>query len=122
MGSTGGDDRKPAPYMANWFSRFMFKNLTKAQSELTFMMSPGQLTQLISNPIPLTSLLSKTFKTITNGFDETRDLLFGENSANDMTPRFYYLMQWSYGGTQIARFIELHEQYKKTPYLVNTVR
>jgi hypothetical protein len=122
MGTSAGDDKKQAPYMANWASRFMFKNLTKAQSELTFMMSPAQLTQLIANPIPLTSMLTKALKTLTNGFDETRDLLFGENSVNDNTPMGYYLLQWSYGGSQVARLIELYKQYEKSPYMVTTAR
>ncbi len=122
LGSGGGDDRKQPPYMANWFSRFIYKNMTKAQSELTFMWSPAQLTQLIRNPIPMSGLLTRTMSTISNGLDETRDWLEGENSLSDKTPAGYYTLQWIYGGGQIARLLELYKQFEKSPYLVNTQR
>jgi hypothetical protein len=117
LGAGGGDDKKKPLYMANWGTRLIFKNLTKAQSELTFMWSPIQLAQLISNPFPLTSILTKSLKTVTNGLDESRDLLVGENSISDKTPMGYFLLQWIYGGGQIARFTELYKQYEKSPYL-----
>jgi hypothetical protein len=80
------------------------------------MWSPAQFVQLIKNPIPMTGLLTRGINTIVNGFDETRDLLFGENSVNDKTPSFYYLIQWTYGGGQLARFFELYKQFEKSPY------
>jgi hypothetical protein len=117
----GGDgDGEEAPYMANWFSRFMYKNFTKAQSELTFVWSPQQLAQLIKNPIPMTGLLTRAISTGMNGFDEARDLLNGEDSLNDKTPVGYYLLQWVYGGGQIARFAEFYSQYEKSPYLTTS--
>lgn len=116
----GGDDGEQPPYMANWFSRFMYKNFTKAQSELTFMWSPKQLAQLIKNPIPLTGLLTRTINTTMNGMDEIRDMLGGENSLSDKTPMGYYTLQWIYGAGQTARLIELYKQYQKSPYVVTT--
>jgi hypothetical protein len=119
LGAGGGDDGKQPPYMANWFSRFMYKNLTKAQSELTFMWSLPQFTKLLSNPVPMVGLLTRGLSTAMNGFDEVRDLLVGENSLNDKTPFPYYTLQWIYGGGQIARLMEAFPQYKQTPYTVN---
>lgn len=118
LGAGGGDDknREQPYYMRNWFSRFMFKNFSKAQSELTFMWNPLEFARLIRNPIPMTGLLTRFISTIMNGFDESRDLLVGENSVSDKTPTPYYLIQWVYGGGQIARFIELYKQYEKSPY------
>jgi hypothetical protein len=118
LGSGGGDDEKQPPYMANWFSRFMYKNLTKAQSELSFMWNPLQLISLTKSPVPMAGLLTRFVSTVMNGFDETRDLLVGENSLSDKTPFPYYLIQWIYGGGQIARLIELFKQFEKSPYTV----
>ena len=105
--------------MANWFSRFVYKNLTKAQSELSFAWSAPQLFKLISNPIPMSGLLTRSLKTVFNGFDETRDFFFGEDSLNDNTPFPYYTIQWIYGGGQVARLIELYKQFEKSPYTVS---
>jgi hypothetical protein len=117
LGVGGGDDDEPTPYMANWFTRFAFKNFTKAQSELTFMWSPRQLVQLIKNPVPMTGLLTRGLSTVSNAFDESRDILAGENSLSDKTPVGYYFLQWMYGGGQVARLVELYKQYEKSPYL-----
>jgi hypothetical protein len=122
LGSGGGDDKKQPPYMANWFSRFMYKNMTKAQSELTFMWSPQQFAQLVRNPIPMTGLLTRAMSTISNGLDETRDMLEGENSLSDKTPAGYYTIQWIYGGGQIARLLELYKTFEKSPYASNAMR
>ena len=45
-----------------------------------------------------------------------RDWLVGENSSQDKSPFGYYFIQWVPGGSQLARFFELFEEYKKSPY------
>jgi len=124
LGAGGGDDKdgEQPYYMRSWFTRFMYKNMGKAQSELTFMWSPAQFAQLIRNPIPMTGLLTRILSTFMNGFDETRDMLVGENSISDKTPIGYYMIQWIYGGGQIARLIELYKQYEKSPYMTTSFR
>jgi hypothetical protein len=122
MMGAGGDDGDPPPYMSSYISRLFYKNFTKAQSELTFMWDPRQLIQIFRNPIPMTGLLTRSINTISNGFDETRDLLMGENSLSDKTPMGYYFIQWIAGASQTARLIELFEQYKKSPYVITNVQ
>lgn len=117
LGGGGGDDKKEPPYMANWLSRFAYKNFTKAQSELTFLWNPGEAIKLFSNPVPMAALLKRAMNTGVNGFDEIRDFMSGENSLSDKTPAGYHMLQWIYGGSQVARLIELYKQHEKTPYL-----
>lgn len=118
----GGDDGKAPPYMANYFSRLIYKNFTKAQTELTFMWDPRELVQMFRSPIPMSGLLTRGINTLNNAFDETRDLLYGENSLSDNTPMGYYFLQWIYGASQTARLIELFDQYKKSPYVIKNVQ
>jgi len=110
------DDDDQARYYHNWLTRNAYKILTKSYSELVFMWSPNQLAQLMKNPIPMWSLLTLAQKTLVNGVDETRDFLYGENSSQDKSPAGYYMLQWAYGGPQLARFIELYKSYEKSPY------
>lgn len=116
-----GDDDKPR-YMDNWATRNIYKILSKANSELAFMWSPTQFLQLMKNPVPMTSLLTLTQKTIKNGYDETLDLVKGENSPQDKSGPGYYLLQWFPGGSQLARFFELFPEYKKSPYAPGKAR
>lgn len=112
-----GDDGKPR-YMNNFVTRTFFKAFSKAGSELTFIWNPSEFIRLIRNPWPLTGMLVRFQKTVTNGFDEGRDLVFGEESNRDSTPSGYYLMQWMYGGSQLERFFEVFDNFKRSQYQV----
>lgn len=110
-----GDDDEPR-YMSNFMTRNLYKILTKAESELAFMWTPGELLKLISNPVPMASMLTVTGKSIRNFTDEMRDWANGENSSQDKSPMGYYFMQWVPGGSQLGRFFEFFDEYRKSPY------
>jgi hypothetical protein len=112
-----GDDGEPR-YMDNYISRLLFKTMAKANSELSFVWSPTQMAQIIKNPLPMSAMFTDIIKLTSNTFDEGRDIIFGENSPYDKSPSFFYTMQMAYGGNQLARFLELYEQYKKNPYVL----
>jgi hypothetical protein len=112
-----GDDGEPR-YYENRVTRAIFKIFSKAGSELTFMWNPAEFVKLVKNPWPLTSLLTQTLNTAVNGFDETRDIMFGENSKQDKSPIGYYMFQYMYGAPQLMRTLEVYENMKKNPYSV----
>jgi hypothetical protein len=114
-----GDDGKPR-YMENFITRTFFKTFSKAGSELTFMWNPSEFLRLVRNPWPLTGLLVQLQKTAFNGFAEGRELVFGANEKDkrDTTPAGYYTLQWMYGGSQLERFFELYDNFKKSQYQV----
>jgi len=110
-----GEDGEPR-YMDTWFFRTIYKVLTKAESELSFMWNPDEFMQMVKNPIPLTGLLASLKQTVFNTADEALDWATGRPDTQDKTPIGYYSMQWMYGGSQIARLIEIYKQYEKSPY------
>ena len=112
----GGDDDESPRYMRTWTTRTIYKTLSRANSELTFMWNPAELVRLFKNPVPITMLLSDVINILKNTFDEGRDVLFGENEAQDRSPQLYYLLQMMYGGPQIIRLVELYDVYKQSPY------
>lgn len=58
--------------------------------ELTFFYSPKSVDQLITSPFTLYGLVNDLSKWTNNTFDESRDLLVGENSKQDKSPLGYY--------------------------------
>jgi hypothetical protein len=116
-----GDDDEPR-YMENWITRTSFKVLTKAESEIAFMWTPGEFLRMLKTPFPMTQLISQAGSTIENGADEFLDYIYGENSSQDKTGAGYYLIQWIPGGSQISRLAELWPNYKKSPYAPITLR
>jgi hypothetical protein len=115
----GGDGEDGEPrYSHNFATRYMSKVLSKAGSELTFMWNPNEALRLMVNPFPTAGILTQLLNTLSNGFDEASDLIFGEDSNRDKTPPFYYLLQWIKGAPQAMRFLEVYEEMKKNPYSV----
>jgi hypothetical protein len=114
-----GDDGKPR-YMDNFVTRTFFKTFSKAGSELTFMWNPSEFLRLVRNPVPLTGLLVQLQKTVFNGFNEGRELVFGPNEKDkrDTTPAGYYTLQWMYGGSQLERFFEVYKNFQRSQYQV----
>jgi hypothetical protein len=115
-GKADGDD-KPR-YMENAITRGIYKIFAKGGSELTFMYNSAEFIRIMKNPLPVTGLAVQLKNTVFNGFDESRDLFFGENKKNDPTPAGYYMMQWIPGGSQMARFLEIYKNFEKSPYQV----
>lgn len=115
------DDEEPM-YMKNWATRTAYKVLTKAESELAFVWTPNEFIKMLENPAPMLQLLGLAGKTLKNGNDEFLDFIYGENSPQDKSPAGYYMTQWAPGGSQISRFLELFEGYKKSPYAQVTFR
>ena len=110
-GGAGGQKEEP-PYMANWFSRFMYKNMSKAEERLTNMWSPVQLINIAKNPIPLTGLLTRTVNTGLSGYQTVRDMITGQEEPSTHNPFSMYALQWIYGGQQAARLMEFYKKYE----------
>lgn len=85
LGGDWDDDGK-ADYKDYFALKVAMAILTKTNQELTFVYNPTEFAGMIKNPIPMIGLVTSAQKTLGNTFDETRDLMFGENSKQDKTP------------------------------------
>lgn len=99
-----GDDEPD--YKKVWALRMFNKTITKTHNELIFMLNPTEVEMFLKQPLPITGLLSDVLQTVANTFDETRDVLAGENSNNDKTPWGYYSGNFIVGFRQLRRVIE----------------
>jgi hypothetical protein len=111
-----GDDGEPR-YYSTWAGRQLYKVLNRGHSELSFAWNPTEFIRLVSNPLPLSSLLADVYKTLSNTIEVAlEDLNLREINPQDKTPRFYYSSQWIIGMNQLRRIVELYEQDKKNQY------
>lgn len=74
----------------NIITRNLFLMAKRTALELSFFYSPSSATELMYMPFPVMTLIKNMDKMISNGVDETRDLLLGENSSRDTTPMLYF--------------------------------
>lgn len=74
----------------NMFSRFAYKSILKAKSEILYWYNPTELLNLADNPLPALNTVSTVISAFTNGVDELRDGIIGENSLQDRSNVGYY--------------------------------
>lgn len=83
----------------------------KGFSEMTFALNPLEYLRLVSNPIPLASLGTTFFKSITNGLDEiATDIGIKAESPYDKTPYFYYFSRLFPGVIQMRQVVPWYEE------------
>lgn len=109
LGMDWDDDGEPL-YSEMWFTRQVYKVLSRGESEMAFMYNPKEFLRLTKNPFPTFSLLGDIYSVFSNTSDEIRDYVFGENTARDKTPWGYYSSRFIPGMQQFRRIIELYEQ------------
>ena len=90
-----------------WMLRMTRKLFNKAESELLFTMNPTEFMRLTKSGIPMMGLLTDVYKTIANTLDESRDLVFGENSPQDKTGWGHFSSQWVIGVSQMRKIFDM---------------
>lgn len=115
LGGDWDDDGK-ADYKNTYILKVLMAILTKTNQELTFVFNPTEFANMIKNPIPMIGLVTSAQKTLSNTFDETRDLLFGENSKQDKTSIGYETHKWVPGAYGISKLFGLFDQEPESLY------
>lgn len=77
----------------NFAGRYLLKALDRLQNELTFYLNINSTVEIIKSPVPLTSVLVDMTRFLTELVDESRDVVFGENSKNDKAGIFFYAVR-----------------------------
>ena len=63
----------------NYMERKSFAILRKLNQEMTFMYNPIAITEMIKNPIPITTTFGQVTNSFLNGVDEIRDNMYGKD-------------------------------------------
>ena len=75
----------------NVLVRNLYKAWERSFLEVSFFFDPDSVTSIISSPLPLWRLTNDVSTLWKNTADESLDLLFGEDSARDKSPKLHYL-------------------------------
>ena len=106
LGADWDDDGEPM-WSEMWATHQIYKVLNRTRTELSFTNNPIEYAKLVSNPIPLTGLLTHTYKLVANTLDETRDVLINENDARDKTDKLHYSSGMIMGVYQLRKFFDV---------------
>jgi hypothetical protein len=101
------DDEKDELYV-----RQLMKAINRTNSELTFFISPKSFKEIGSAPFPVMSLATDVYNLVANTADQARDDVFGQNSKQDKTGRFYYTGKIFPGLYGILRTLDVFEQQR----------
>lgn len=75
----------------NVLVRNLYKAWERSFLEVSFFFDPDSVTSIVSSPLPLWRLTNDVSTLWKNTADESLDLLFGEDSARDRSPKLHYL-------------------------------
>lgn len=96
--------------------RVAMRQLRRLSRELSFFIDPSAMIQTVGrNTIPLTGIAVDVQKLLTNTFDETRDVLIGEDNKKDQTPAGYYSRTFI-PGYRLTTFFEMFDSDEKRQY------
>lgn len=81
--------------------------------ETSFFLSPASANQIVTQPFMLWGLVTDTQKLLGNTFDESRDLVFGEDNNQDKSPFTYYtITRFTPFGKPIAQVTDMYDTFK----------
>ena len=100
-----------------WLNRKIYMLLARTRMELGFLVNPMEFVAFTRGLVPLTGLLTDSYKVVENGWQESLEMLgvIAENKR-DKTPLFYHTLKFVPGWSQLRRIIEPYEQDKRNPY------
>ncbi len=107
------DDDDEADYKDNKALRFVYKQILGSYREMSTFINPTEWTNTIQTLSPLIRLINDFIKLIGNGWDESTDLLFGEDEKKDKTPIGYYSAKMIPYVSSMSRQMEWFEQDKE---------
>jgi hypothetical protein len=114
LSALGPDDDKWVAQ--NKAVRILMKVLFKSQLELGFVVNPSDIVGMIRSPFPVIGLLIDAQKIVTNGIQETMELITGDVNKRDKTPLGYHTFKFVPGFNQGRRVVEIFEQDRQNPY------
>lgn len=118
LAALGGDwdDDGDKDYKESWIGRQSYRFFNRYRREMMSLINPNDWRTLLTGGVlPVASLGIDFQKWLDNTFDETRDIVVGENSSQDKTPIFYESHQWV-PGYKFFDIFELFEESKKKEY------
>ena len=101
-----------------YLNRKTYMLLARTRMELGFTLNPMEFAAFTRGLVPLTGLLTDSYKVVTNGWTESLEMLgvIAEN-PRDKTPLFYHTLKFVPGWSQLRRVFEIYDQDKINPYV-----
>jgi hypothetical protein len=80
--------------------------------ELGFFLNPSSFLQITKKPVAVLGLFDDLTKITRNTFDETRDIIAGEDTSRDKTPMLYYSSKMVPGGRAVLDIFDIFDNFK----------
>jgi hypothetical protein len=81
--------------------------------EISFFFDPSSVMTILKSPIPSIRIFNDLRKMLVNTFDETRDVIFGEDVVQDKTPKLYYFGKIVPISSSAVDFFDIFDTYNK---------
>ena len=108
------DDDGKVDMRQSWLGRKVYNVINRTYREVAVFTNPAKFVDSgrISS-LPMLSMFGDMKRLLTNSLDETRDVLVGENDANDRAQALHYSFKWVPGLNAFAEAVEWDPGYKQ---------
>jgi len=107
------DDDDPLSKAAHLLAQNSFRVTQRGLLEISFFFDPQSVATILKSPMPSLRFFTDLSKMVKNTVDESRDVLFGEESPYDKTPRMYYFGKIIPVSSAFIDFADIFDTYNK---------
>jgi hypothetical protein len=107
------DDETAASRALKIIAQNSFRMTQRGLLEISFFFDPNSVTAILKSPLPSIRIFTDLTKMLSNTFDETRDVIFGEESVQDKAGKLYYFSKIVPIGSSAVDFFDIFDTYNK---------
>lgn len=109
------DDDDEPDYKKYWATKKLVQALDRVNAELGTFFNPLELTKLVKGTVPLLGLVEDLYKLAGNTWDESTDVILGEDDGSDRTPVSYYLSKFVPIVNPLMKFSDFYHDESDEP-------
>jgi hypothetical protein len=106
-------EMSPMAEIARDLATNAFRVTQRGLLELSFFFNPESIVTILKSPAPSMRTFTDLYRFLENTIDETRDVIFGEDSIQDKSPRGYYFSKLVPVWTSWTDFWDIWDTYNK---------
>lgn len=104
------DEENP---MLKLLAQNAFRITQRGALEISFFFEPSSVSSILKSPVPSLRFFLDLQRMLVNTYDETRDVIFGENSQQDKANRMYYFSKLVPVSSSAVDFFDIFDTYNK---------
>jgi len=107
------DEESVANQILKMIAQNSFRMTQRGLLEISFFFDPNSVMTILKSPLPSMRIFADLTKMLGNTWDETWDVIIGEDNKQDKADKLYYFSKIVPISSSIVDFFDIFETYNK---------